>query len=77
MNRIVRELKSISGAVLMLTVLLIAVFFVWNQLSTRNLGPLSTGAGWIASHANGTAYSGVASTASTAPASVSYLGPMN
>jgi hypothetical protein len=58
MGRLVKEAKSVSGAILGLVILMIATFFLLNWLGSRNLGPVSGAANWAASHANGTAYSG-------------------
>lgn len=55
MGRIARELKSVSGAVLGLTLMLIVVFFVWNWLQVHG-GPVSGPAGWVFGHATGDAY---------------------
>lgn len=57
MAAIVRQLKSVSGAILSITVLLIITFFVLNWLQNRTPAPISTGAGWAFSHATGQAYS--------------------
>lgn len=71
MGKITRNLKSFGGLILTTTLALIVVFFVWNYLSSKNLGPVSGIASWVSTHANGSAYSG-ATAASTAP--VSYQG---
>jgi hypothetical protein len=58
MGRIIRNLKSTSGALLGMTIMLIAIFFVLNFIASRGLGPVSSAAQWAESHANGTAYAG-------------------
>jgi hypothetical protein len=72
MGKITRNLKSFAGMTLTTTVVLIVVFFVWNYLASKNLGPVSGIASWVSSHANGSAYS-----TATAPsqAAASYQGP--
>jgi hypothetical protein len=55
-GRIVRELKSVSGAILGITILLIITFFVLNFIQSRAPAPISTGAGWAFTHATGSAY---------------------
>ncbi len=56
MNRVIRELKSVPGMVLSITVGLIITFWVLNILATKAPAPVSTGASWAASHASGSAY---------------------
>lgn len=63
MAAIVRQLKSVSGAILSITVLLIITFFVLNWLQNRAPAPISTGAGWAFGHATGQSYSQAASPA--------------
>jgi hypothetical protein len=58
MGRLVRNLKSFSGAMLSTVVILIGAFFVLNFIAQRGWGPLSAAAGWAESHANGSAYDG-------------------
>lgn len=78
MQAIVRQLRSVSGAILSITVLLIITFFVLNWLQNRAPAPVSTGAGWAFSHATGQAYSQPAAPAMVvSPYSYSSnLGPM-
>lgn len=56
MERIWKNLKSFSGALLGLAVLLIVLFWVLNFLATRAPAPLSTAASFVESHASGDAY---------------------
>lgn len=58
MGKVVRNLKSFSGSLLMLAVMLVALFFALNWAAQRGWGPFSTAAGWVESHANGTVYGG-------------------
>jgi hypothetical protein len=57
MNAIVRELKSLPGAILAIVILLIATFFVLNFIQSKAPAPLNTIAGWTFNHASGQAYS--------------------
>lgn len=65
MGAIVRELKSLPGAMLAIIILLIVTFWVLNLLQTRAPAPISNAAGWTFSHSSGAAY------APAAPAVVS------
>lgn len=56
MNKFIRELKSFSGALITLAIMLIALFFVLNWISARGWPFVSTAAGWTASHASDQAY---------------------
>lgn len=57
MGAIVRELKSVSGAILGITILLIITFWVLNFISTRAPSPVSGIAGFAFNRASGQAYS--------------------
>lgn len=56
MNQILSELKSLPGAILSLTVLLIATFWILNFIATRAPAPISGAAQWAETHASGAAY---------------------
>jgi hypothetical protein len=56
MGRITRELRTLPGAILGITFLLIVTFWVWNLIATRG-GPVSGFGGFILGHASGTSYS--------------------
>jgi membrane protein DedA with SNARE-associated domain len=56
MGKIIRNLKTFSGALVGLAIMLIALFFLLNWLSQRGWGPVSTAAGWTEQHATGQAY---------------------
>jgi len=56
MGPIVRELKSVSGAILGITILLIVTFFVLNFISRKAPAPISTAAGWAFGRASGQVY---------------------
>ncbi len=56
MGKIIRNLKSFSGAMISLVILLIATFFVLNWVAKRGVPVVSTAAGWAASHASDQAY---------------------
>jgi hypothetical protein len=57
MQAIVRELKSLPGAILAIVILLIATFAVLNFIQSKAPSPINTAAGWAFSHASGQAYS--------------------
>jgi hypothetical protein len=56
MGRIVREMKSLPGAILALTFILIVTFFVLNLLAKRGPGPIGQAGSWLFGHATGDAY---------------------
>lgn len=58
MGRILRELNSIPGMVLSVTITLVIVFWVLNLVHTNRFvpGPVQNAAGWAGSHASGSAY---------------------
>lgn len=56
MRKITRNLKSISGALFMLAIMLIALFFVLNEVAKRNVPIASNIASWAEARANGSAY---------------------
>lgn len=56
MGRIARELRSLPGAILAITILLIITFWVWNLLQTRAPAPINAAAGWAFNRASGQAY---------------------
>ncbi len=56
MGRLIRSLKTFSGALVGLAIMLIALFFVLNWVAKRGWGPVSTAAGWTENHASGQAY---------------------
>jgi hypothetical protein len=56
MGRIARELRSLPGAMLAITILLIATFWTLNFLQSRAPAPINNAAGWAFGHASGTAY---------------------
>lgn len=56
MGKIVRNLKSFSGAMISLVILLIVTFFVLNWIAQRGIPVVSTAAGWTEAHATGQAY---------------------
>jgi hypothetical protein len=78
MGKLTRNLKSFSGGLLGLAIMLIALFFILNFVAQRGWGPVSTIAAKVESHANGSAYgsggggsvqmAGVPSTSSFGPA---------
>ena len=55
-NKIMREVKTVSGSLLTICLLLILLFFVLNFIRSRRIPYVSPVAGWAASHANGEAY---------------------
>jgi hypothetical protein len=57
MASIVRELKSLPGAILAIVILLIATFAVLNFIQSKAPSPINTLAGWTFNHASGQAYS--------------------
>jgi hypothetical protein len=57
MGPIVRELKSLPGAILAIVILLIVTFAVINFIQSRAPSPINTAAGWVFNHASGQAYS--------------------
>ena len=59
MSRILRELNSIPGMVLSVTITLVIVFWVLNFIHTSRFVPgvVQNAAGWAGSHASGQAYS--------------------
>lgn len=63
MGRIVRELRSLPGAMLAIVILLIVTFYVLNLIQTRAPAPLNNAAGWTFGHATGQAYSAPAAPA--------------
>jgi hypothetical protein len=65
MNMIIKNLKSASGAMLGITLLLVATFFVLNFIQSKAPAPISTGGGWLFSHATGAAYQPAAPAMST------------
>jgi len=73
MNRLIRNLKTFSGALLGLAIMLVALFFVLNWVAKRGWGPVSTAATWTEQHASGNAFAtappvvGVPSTSSFGP----------
>lgn len=80
MAPIIRQLKTLSGGILGLIVMLIVAFFVLNLIQTRG-GPAAGVGGWLFQHASGEAYSGGTGPASPAMATSAYsansnLGPM-
>lgn len=56
MGRIVRELRSLPGAMLAIIVLLIITFWVLNIIQSKAPAPINSAAGWTFSHASGQAY---------------------
>lgn len=56
MHTILKNLKSFSGALLGLVIMLVVLFWVLNILATRTPAPISTFAQTVESHANGSAY---------------------
>lgn len=56
MGHIWRNLKSFSGGLLMLCIMLIALFWILNFFATRTPAPISTFAGEVESRASGQAY---------------------
>lgn len=72
MRAIVRELRSLPGAMLAIIILLIVTFWVLNFLQSRTPAPINTAAGWAFSRATGQAYGAAASPAvlTTSPYSV-------
>lgn len=58
MEKIWRNLKSFSGALLGLAIMLIILFWVLNFIAKRAPSPLNTGAAFVEQHANGSAYTG-------------------
>lgn len=78
MGRIVRELRSLPGAMLAIIILLIVTFWVLNLIQTRAPAPVNNAAGWTFSHATGQAYSQpVAPAMNVSPYSpAGNLGPM-
>jgi len=56
MGKIIRNLKSFSGAMVSLVILLIVTFFVLNWVAKRGIPVVSTAAGWAENHATGSAY---------------------
>ena len=56
MGRIVRELKSLPGAMLAIIILLIVTFWVLNFIQTRAPSPINSAAGWTFGRATGQAY---------------------
>lgn len=57
MGPIVRELKSVSGMILGLTLALIVTFFVLNFIATRAPSPVSGVGSFLFNRASGQAYS--------------------
>jgi len=55
-NKIMREVKTVSGSLLSICLLLIVLFFVLNFVRSRQIPYASGVAGWAASHASGEAY---------------------
>jgi hypothetical protein len=56
MRAIVRELRSLPGAMIAIIILLIVTFWVLNFLQSRTPAPLNTFAGWTFNRASGQAY---------------------
>lgn len=56
MGRLTSKVKSFSGSLVGLAILLIALFFFLNFIASKGWGPFSTLAGAVESHANGSAY---------------------
>lgn len=56
MGRIVRELRSLPGAMLAIIVLLIITFWVLNLIQSKAPAPINNAAGWAFNHASGQAY---------------------
>lgn len=56
MGRLIRNLKTFSGALLGLAIMLVALFFVLNWVAKRGWGPVSTAASWTEQRASGNAY---------------------
>jgi hypothetical protein len=63
MGRIVRELRSLPGAMLAIIILLIVTFYVLNLIQTRAPAPLNNAAGWTFGHATGQSYAAPAAPA--------------
>jgi hypothetical protein len=79
MNAVVRELRSLPGAILGITLLLIVTFWVLNFLQSRTPAPINSAAGWAFSHASGQAYNAPISSPAPGNSAYSYnanLGPM-
>lgn len=57
MGSLTRQVKSLSGMILLFIFLLIATFFLLNLLQTRG-GPLAGVGGWLFRRASGETYSG-------------------
>jgi hypothetical protein len=58
MKKIVRELRSLPGAMVAILVLLIVTFWVINFLQNHAPAPINNAAGWTLSHATGASYLG-------------------
>jgi hypothetical protein len=56
MGKIIRNLKSFSGALLSLAILMIVLFFLLNWVAKRGWPVVSPVASWAESHASGDAY---------------------
>jgi len=76
MGRIMRELRSLSGAILGFVIIAIISFYVLNLLQTKAPAPISTASGWAFGRATGEAYAPAAPVMSTSPYSMNgNLGP--
>ncbi len=56
MGRIFKELKSVPGMVLGITVGLIITFFILNLIAQKGPGPIGSIGTWVFGHATGDAY---------------------
>lgn len=75
MGRIVRELRSLPGAMLAIIILLIATFWVLNFLQTRAPSPINNAAGWTFGRATGQTYAAAPSVMSPSPTVGTSAGP--
>lgn len=57
LNSLMRQVKTLPGALISLALLMIILFWVLNFLSRRAPAPVSTAANFVETHANGSAYS--------------------
>jgi phosphoribosylcarboxyaminoimidazole (NCAIR) mutase len=71
MGKIIRNLKSFSGAMIATVIVLIAAFFILNWVAKRGIPVVSTVAGWTEAHATGQAYAAAAPVVGV-PSSSSY-----
>jgi hypothetical protein len=72
---ILREVKTISGSLLTMCLMLILLFFVLNWVKRRNFPFVSNVAGWAENHASPNAYDPV-SAASLPMYAPTGMGPM-